>query len=134
MGAFLAFVRVSPSGIGYRSNPIWSNTSTLVLTQAGAPELWSVLPVQKSTGTPTLAPTDRFIGLVDLYAALATGDAVVERLEKRGLIKPADIQNGALPIKAAVVSSSSALNAPNGGIVPLINISGTGTTPRRRPV
>jgi hypothetical protein len=120
---------VSPDGIGYRSQAIWSNTSTLVLTQAGAPELWSVLPVQKSTGTPTLAPTDRFIGLVDLYAALATGDAVVERLEQRGFIKPADIKDGSLPIKATVVSSSSALNAPNGGIIPLINLSGTGTSP-----
>ena len=33
--AVLSFVRISPSGIGYRSSERWVNEATLVVTQAG---------------------------------------------------------------------------------------------------
>jgi hypothetical protein len=124
--AFLSYVRVSPHGISYRSPAVWANTSTLVLTQAGSPELWSVLPVQGPTGSPSLASTDRFTGLVDLYAALATGDAVVQTLFRRHLLEDQDIVDGALPIEASAVSSTV-----NGAIIPLIKITAKGNSPEK---
>ena len=55
--AVLSYVRVSPSGISYRSPEIWSNQATLVFTQEGAPELRSVLPARPGgfIVSPTLA-------------------------------------------------------------------------------
>ena len=67
--AVLSVVRVSPSGISYRSPETWSNQATLVLTQEGAPELRSVLPARPGGFSPSLADTGRFAGLIDVYAA-----------------------------------------------------------------
>lgn len=122
--AFLSYVRVSPSGIAYRSPAVWSNSSTMVLTQAGSPELRSVLPAG-SSGVPTLGTTERFIGLVDLYAALATSDAVIQLLKQRGLLDDKDIEAGDLPVSASSVSS-----AVNGQVIPLIRITGEGDSPK----
>ena len=101
--AVLSFVRVSPSGISYRKPEIWSNKATLVLTQDGAPELRSVLPTGSGAFTPSLADTGRFASLIDIYATLATSDAVVRELERRGLLSAKDLKRYPLPITAAAV-------------------------------
>ena len=110
--AVLSFVRVSPSGVSFRKPEIWSNQATLVLTQEGAPELRSVLPTGPGAFAPSLADTGRFAGLIDIYATLATGDAVVRKLERRGLLTAKDLSEGALPITAAPVSSTTGLATP----------------------
>ena len=91
---------ISPSGISYRSPQLWSNQATLVLTQEGAPELRSVLPTSSAGGTPYLADTSRFAGLIDVYTTLATSDPVTRVLGRRGLIDPKLLENGASPITA----------------------------------
>jgi hypothetical protein len=116
--AFLSFVRVSPSGVAYRSAEVWSNQATLVLTQQGAPELRSVLPSRPGGFSPSLADTGRFAGLIDVYAAIATSDAVINELRRRGLVKPEDMKDGVLPIAAAAVPST--VNAAT----PMMTISG----------
>ena len=115
--ALLSFVRVSPSGISYRQPETWSNQATLVLTQEGAPELRSVLP----SGT-ALADTGRFASLIDVYVTLATGDAVVRDLRRRGLVAEKEMQNVALPITAAAVTST--VNAAT----PMMTITGMAAT------
>ena len=120
--AVLSYVRVSPSGISYRSPETWSNQATLVLTQEGAPELRSVLPARPGGFSPTLADTGRFASLIDVYATLATSDAVVGQLRRHGLIKEKDLKDGALPIAAAAVPST--VNAAT----PMMTITATGST------
>ena len=113
--AFLSYVRVSPEGLAYRSPQVWSNQSTLVLTQAGAPELRSVLP----TGTRTaLADTGRLTSLIDVYVAIATSDAVVRDLRRTGVLTANDLR--ALPFQAAAVSSA----VPD-AITPMMTITGS---------
>jgi hypothetical protein len=118
--AVLSYVRVSPSGIGYRSSETWSNQATLVLTQAGAPELRSVLPTSPAGGSSSLADTSRFAGLIDVYAALATSDPIVRVLKRRGLINEEDLANGASPITAAAVVSTV-----GGGTTPMMTLTAT---------
>jgi hypothetical protein len=108
----LSVVRVSPSGISYRSPETWSNQATLVLTQEGAPELRSVLPVRPGGFSTSLADTGRFASLIDVYATLATSDAVVGQLKRRGLLTEADLKDGALPITAAAVPSTVNVATP----------------------
>jgi len=110
--AFLSYVRISPSGIAYRSPEVWSNQATLVLTQEGAPELRSVLPLGPGGSTTSLADTGRFASLVDVYATLATSDAVVGELRRRGLVKAEDLKDGALPIAAGPVQSTVNASSP----------------------
>ncbi len=110
--AVLSYVRVSPSGISYRSSEIWSNQATLVLTQEGAPELRSVLPVGAGGSSSALADTGRFASLIDVYTTLATGDAVVAELRHRGFLKAKDLKDGALPIVAAAVPSTVNVATP----------------------
>lgn len=114
----LSVVRISPSGIAFRSPQVWSNQSTIVLTQQGAPELRSVLPSSGPGGTSSLADTSRFAGLIDVYTTLATSDAVVRMLERRGLIDPADMANGKSPITAAAVVSTV-----GGGTTPMMTLT-----------
>jgi hypothetical protein len=127
--AFLSYVRVSVDGISYRKPVVWSNSSTVVLTQSGRPELRSVLPVTKASGVPTLAATDRFVGLVELYAAMATSDEVVTLMRERGLLSDEDLKGGSLPFNASPVKSSLDTPYLNGGILPAIAISGRGESP-----
>jgi hypothetical protein len=120
--AVLSYVRVSPSGISYRSAETWSNQATLVLTQQGAPELRSVLPSRPGGFSTSLADTGRFASLIDVYATLATSDAVVGELRRRGLIKPEDLKDGVLPIAAAALPST--VNAAT----PMMTITGMSST------
>ena len=75
--AVFSLVRVSPSGISYRSPQIWSNEATLLLSQKGFSEGRSVVP---QSAPP---PEQRFATLVELYTELATSDAVVAALAPR---------------------------------------------------
>jgi hypothetical protein len=115
----LSVARVSPSGISYRSPQTWSNQATLVLTQAGAPELRSVLP-STPEGSSSLADTSRFAGLIDVYAAMATSDPVMQVLKRRGLIKAQDLVNGANPLTASPVVSTV-----GGGTTPMMTLTAT---------
>ena len=114
----LSVARISSSGISYRSPQIWSNEATLVLTQKGAPELRSVLPITR--GGFSLADTSRFAGLIDVYTTLATSDSVIRALERRGLIDPKDMEDGASPIAATAVVSTV-----GGAPTPMMTISAT---------
>lgn len=120
--AVLSYVRVSPSGISYRSSETWSNQATLILTQQGSPELRSILPSRPGGLSPSLADTGRFAGLVDVYAALATSDAVVRELRRRRLVKPGDLKDGALPISAGALGSTVNPSTP------MMTITGTAST------
>jgi hypothetical protein len=122
--AVLSYVRVSPSGVSYRSPEVWSNQSTLVLTQEGAPELRSVLPAGSSGGPSSLADTSRFAGLIDVYAALATSDPVIQMLRRRGLIDEQTMANGVSPITAAAVVSTV-----GGGTTPMLTLTAQAPTP-----
>lgn len=122
--ALLAFVRVSPSGIGYRETELWSSQATLALSQDGFPEGRSVLP-DSSRPSPSgyFATPDRFTSLVGYYAALATGDEVAEILRRRGLIKSDSIAKGALPISATALSPT--VTSPT----PLLALTANAPTP-----
>jgi hypothetical protein len=120
----LSYVRISPSGISYRSPEIWSNQATLVLTQEGAPELRSVLPASPSGLNASLADTGRFASLIDVYATLATSDAVISQLKRRGLLRAKDLKDDGLPIDAAAVPST--VNAAT----PMMTITARSLTPR----
>lgn len=114
--ALFSYVNISSSGFKYRGSEVWSNGSTLALSQANHPEL------RGSLG-PSAQP-DRFPTLVDYYAALATSDSVIRRLEARGFLKPEDVANGKLPIAATAVPS-----AVNAGPTPLLTLTASGRTP-----
>jgi hypothetical protein len=115
----LSYVRISPSGVSYRSPEVWSNQATLVFTQEGAPELRAVLPTA-SGGSSSLADTSRFAALIDVYAALATSDPVIQVLRRRGLVDARDMAEGAIPITAAAVVSTV-----GGGATPMMTLTAT---------
>lgn len=112
----LSYVRISPSGITYRGKETWSNEATLVLSQANYPEWRSVLGESSQP--------ERFSSLVDLYAAFATSDAVIARLQKKGLLEAKDIEDGELPLSATAVPSAVTV-APT----PLMKITATAESP-----
>ena len=118
----LSVVRVSPSGISYRSTQTWSNQATLVLTQKGAPELRSVLPSSPG-GSSSLADTSRFAGLIDVYATMATSDPVMQVLKRRGLISAQNLVNGANPITATPIVSTV-----GGGTTPMMTLTAIAAT------
>ncbi len=114
--AVLSFVRVSPSGIGYRSSERWVNEATLVVTQAGFNE-------GRSGGGAAVDTTlQRFSTLVNVYAALVESDQVVNLLVKRGLVDRADVANGEIPVVATPVVSD------NGASTPLMTITGSASS------
>ena len=115
--ALSSLVTVSPSGISYRTPQIWSNEATLVLSQKGFSEGRSVLP---ESAPP---PEQRFSTLVELYAALATSDAVMAVLKDQGLITQEDLDAGTLPVTAAPVPTAV------GAASPVMKITGSGTSP-----
>ena len=77
-----------------------------------------MLPSSGPGGTSSLADTSRFAGLIDVYTTLATSDAVVRMLERRGLIDPAAMANGRSPITAAAVVSTV-----GGGTTPMMTLT-----------
>jgi hypothetical protein len=81
-----------------------------------------VLPREKGAFSSSLGYTSRFAGLVDVYAALATSDPVLQLLRARGMIDEEDLANGENPIAAAAVVSTV-----NGG-TPMMTITGRAKT------
>ena len=114
--AILSYIRVSPDGVAYRSPQIWSNTSTLILSQPGFPEWRSQLQ--------NVSPTDRLAGLADVYAAFATSDAVGRELRRRGFGDVFADDGEAGKVTAAAVPSSI-----NSAATPLLQVSASGETP-----
>ena len=114
--ALLSYVRISPDGLTYRSQEIWSNEATLQLSDPSHPELRSKLP-------PTADP-NRFTSLVDQYAEFATSDAVIGALREQGLMRRGDMTSGAAGITATSVASPI-----NGSITPLLKITGMAASP-----
>jgi hypothetical protein len=75
--ATLSFVRVSPSGLSYRQSQDFSASTTYLLTGSGGPA-YDVYTAGGSKSPLALS------NLAALYATVATGDAVHQRLLKSG--------------------------------------------------
>jgi hypothetical protein len=130
MLAVLSIVRVSPSGITYRSSELWSTTMRLLVTQSGFPEgrLYAQEPTKPGEAGPTagdqadklgipIADPARFNTLAILYAQLATSDPV-RRLMLRNR-----------PIQGRIVAT--ALRDDRSGVLlPLIDLMAISTSPR----
>jgi hypothetical protein len=82
-----------------------------------------VLPAPVGGGSPSLADTSRFAGLIDVYTTLATSDPVIRVLQRRGLIDATQMASGVVPITAAPVVSTV-----GGGTTPMMMISATAPT------
>jgi hypothetical protein len=76
-----------------------------------------VLPPGKGESS-SLADIGRFTALIDVYTTLATGDAVVDKLKRRGLLTEDDLEDDSLPISAEAVPST--VNAAT----PMMTITG----------
>lgn len=131
--AFLAYVRVDFEGtnpvFSYRDDELWQDRATLLLTQRGFPEGRSVFPPapettpgdqgsqgsQGSTEPPYYAGQGRFTELTDVYAQIATGDAVRARMLRDG------------PIEGTFAAGT--LRSTAGGGTPILQLFATGTTP-----
>ncbi len=114
--AVLSFVRISPTGVAYRSSERWVNEATLVVTQAGFNE-------GRSGGGAAVDTTlQRFSTLVNVYAALVESDQVVNLLVRRGLVEREDVSNGEIPVVATPVVSD------NGASTPLMTITGSASS------
>ena len=114
--AVLSFVRISPTGIGYRSSERWVNEATLVVTQAGFNE-------GRSGGGAAVDTTlQRFSTLVNVYAALVESDQVVDLLVRRGLVDREDVSDGEIPVVATPVVSD------NGASTPLMTLTGSASS------
>lgn len=118
--AFLAVARVDwrEGSVSYRSHELWQNSAQLLLTQPGFPEGRSVFPsTAQSTGSPTYADPGRFVSLADLYAQIATSDAVRRKMLAEG---PID----------GTVQAAAQLSA-SGNPTPIVNIFGKSDTPAK---
>jgi len=129
--AFLAYVRVdfvdSKPVFSYRDSELWQDRATLLLTQGGFPEGRSVfLPTPEkpkkdseaeSTEPPYYAGQGRFNELTEIYAQIATGDAVRARMLRRGPI------NGSF--------GASSIRGAAGGGTPLLQLFASAETPAK---
>lgn len=123
--AFLSYVSVSWQDgsleLRYRSQEVWQNSSTLLLTQRGFPEGRSIFPPVKQPlpgedpKPPDYADPGRFAGLTDLYAALATSDDVLALIRRGGPLTGS--------VGARTVPSTS------GTPTPVLSVFATGPTP-----
>jgi hypothetical protein len=98
--AFLAAYQVSWDGgpsVTHRGTETWSSDSSLLVSQAGAPELRSTYPPQSERGQLQFAAPERFSNLANFYAELANTDGVRLRLPEHP--KPGQIE--AHPVEGA---------------------------------
>jgi hypothetical protein len=114
--ALLSYVRVSADGLSYRNPEVWSTEATLELSDPSHPELRSTLP-------PTADP-GRFTSLVDQYAEFATSDAVINSLQRQGLLG----RRGEGP-RVPDITATAVHSPVNSAPTPLLKISGMATTP-----
>jgi hypothetical protein len=112
--ALFAYVRVSASGLTYRSPELWSDVATLSFTTRDAPE-WRADPVVQAQPLSSLG---------DQYAAYATSDAVIRSLQNQGLLPKVGERSRGAKIEASGVASPL-----NGQFAPLLTITGTSTSP-----
>jgi hypothetical protein len=113
--ALFSQVRISSTGVSYRSPQVWSNEATVALSQAGAPELGG-----------SNEQTTQLTTLVDVYAAYATSDAVINGLRRKGFLTARDVRDGKLPIAASAVPSPL-----NSAPTPLLKVTASGQTPAK---
>jgi hypothetical protein len=121
--AILSVVKVSSDGITYRESAYWSATARLGVTQNGFP--WGRLFAESSTPSQRarnvdipIANPDRFNELAVLYSELATSDPVLKLIRPNTAIEE---QILAAPLRAA----------ESGTMLPLIELTGISTSPRR---
>jgi hypothetical protein len=121
--ALLAYVSVGPGGIRYREQESWQSDATIFVTQTGFP--WGRAYEQYLSGDPAknlppvpLGDNSRLSYLAMLYAQLANGDAVQNRIfhGKRDSSRSL--------IASAVVPT----NAPSGTVLPLLQLRATAPT------
>jgi hypothetical protein len=137
---FLSMMRVSFEGgtpkFEYRESEQWASDVTLLVTQPGFPLgrsiLDDVVPVNPgedasppasgdSDAPPSFVPRygdpSRFSNLAVVYAHLATSDEVLRLAHPLGRIP-------------GVVTASAMINQDSGGVLPIVLIRGTATTPQ----
>ena len=123
--AALALVRVSPSGVTYRSPATYVAGTTLFVTQPGFPWGRTVLNeyVKAQGGGPNAQPVSKFADagrlsyLAGLYSRLAAGDEVKKILDPTG--------------KKSLRYQASQAVTSDGSVYPLINISAFDESPAR---
>lgn len=122
--AFMALVRVSPSGIAYRSPPTYVATTTMFVTQPGFPWGRTVLNeyLKAQGGGPNAQPVSKFADpgrlsyLAALYARLAGGDGVKKILDPTG--------------KKSLRYQVDQVTTSDGTLFPLLNVSGFAASPK----
>jgi hypothetical protein len=84
--AFISVMKISPSGLAWRSPPIYKASTTLLVTQPGSPYYRSTLdefePVPGGPPTPKFADPSRMEYLASLYARKADSDEIVQRVKR----------------------------------------------------
>lgn len=84
--AFTSVVKVSSSGLAWRSPPVYKASTTLEVTQPGSPFARSTLnefePVPGGLPTPKFADPSRMEYLASYYARIAESDAIVNRVKR----------------------------------------------------
>jgi hypothetical protein len=133
---FLSMTRVSfeegSPKFAYRESEQWASDVTLLVTQPGFPLgrsiLDDVVPVDPGKGVassgngaaPTFVPRygdpSRFSNLAVVYANFATSDAVLKLAQPRGRLP-------------GIVTAQAMINQDSGGVLPIVLIRGTSTTP-----
>lgn len=110
----LSLVRIDVDGTKiryeYRSDEKWNSTASLLVTQRGFPWGRSVLdevvpvgPEGEGGYIPKYSDGERFQGLAQLYAELATGDAVRAIMERQGPVRG---EYDAVPVRSDDGSST----------------------------
>lgn len=127
--ATLSIVRVSPSGLTYRSPELWSSTTRVGVTQKGFP--WGRLFAQEpqapgaAVETPAeqaarlgipVADPNRLNNLAVLYSQLATSDAVETLMRRDG------------PVRGRVIATPLTVG-DNRIMLPLIDLTAISTSP-----
>jgi hypothetical protein len=134
----LSMMRVSFEGgspkFVYRDSEQWASDVTLLVTQPGFPLgrsiLDDVVPVdpgddvvpsgEGNEAAPSFVPRygdpSRFANLAVVYAHLATSDEVLRLAHPRGRIP-------------GIVTAQAMINEESGGVLPIVLIRGTSTTP-----
>ena len=84
--ALISVMKVSSSGLAWRSPPVYKASTTLLVTQPGAPYARSTLdkfePVPGGPPVAKFADPSRMEYLASLYARKAEGDEIVQRVKR----------------------------------------------------
>lgn len=84
--AFTSLVKVSSSGLAWRSPPVYKASTTLLVTQPGAPYARSTLdefePIEGGPPVSKFADPSRMEYLASLYARKAESDEIVQHVKR----------------------------------------------------